>query len=121
AGGLGAAFAVVAVRAVGLRRVRADAGLRIAGAGAVTLVGGCALDGAPDAGARLAAVRVRAGIAVIAAGAVGLRRVRARPGLRIAGAGAVALVGGRARDGRPDAVARLPAVGLRAGGPVIAA
>src|SRR5262249_59767387 len=101
-------------------RVGAAAGLGGAGAGGVARVGGRALDRRSDAGARLAAITLRARVPVVAAAAVGLGRVRARTGLRVAGTGAVALIGGRTLDGTADAGARLAAITLRAGVPVVA-
>src|SRR5262249_4550623 len=86
---------VVAGRAVGVGGVGAGAGGRVAGAGVVALVEG----GADDrigrrAGAGLAGVALRAGVAVVAGHAVGLARVRARTGGGVAGAGVVTLVEG---------------------------
>src|SRR5207253_1051486 len=98
--GLRAGIAVVAGTAVGLRRVRARPRGRITGAGSVALVGGGAGDGvAARAHPALAGVGLRAGVAVVAGAAVGLRRVRARPRGGITGAGSVALFGGGAGDG----------------------
>src|SRR5262249_45732580 len=123
---LRAGVPVVAGGAVHLRRVRAEAGRRVARPRVVALVGGRALDAGPDAGARLAAVTLRAGVPVVAAlpvvagAAVLLGRVRADAGGRVALPRAVALFGGRALDAGPDAGARLAAVALRAGVPVVA-
>src|SRR5262249_20905379 len=117
---LGAGVAVVAARPVGLRRVRASAGLRVAGAGRGALGGGGTLECRPDAGARLAAVTLRAGVPVAAGAAVGLGRVRADASLWVARAGGVALVGSRALDRAPDAAAGLAAVSVGAGIAVVA-
>src|SRR5262249_55955125 len=119
---LRAGVAVVAGAAVGLGRIRADPCRRVAGAGAMTLIAGGANDRVgPDAGARLAGVALRAGVGVVAGGAVGLGRIGADAGRGVAGAGGVALVGGRADDGvRADAGARLAGVALRTGVAVIA-
>src|SRR5439155_1225827 len=88
-----ACVAVVARRAVGLCRVRAAAGGRIAGAGVVALILGSADDGVrARAAAALAGVGLGARVAVAAGGAVGLGRVRALAGRGIAGAGVVALI-----------------------------
>src|SRR5262249_51773420 len=97
--GVGARVSLLAALAICLRRVRADAGRRVAGAQVVALIRrGAAHRVGADAGAGMAAVALGAGVAVVAARAVGLRRVRADTRLRVAGAGRVALVGGRARD-----------------------
>src|SRR5206468_1700291 len=73
--------AVVAGGAVGLGRVRAHAGRRVARPRVVALVGGRADDRvAPCAGTRPASVGLRADIAVVAEGAVGLGGVRAHAG-----------------------------------------
>src|SRR5436309_12738505 len=53
----------------------------------------------PGARPGLAGVALRAGVAVVAGGAVGLRGVGARAGRGVAGAGGVALVGRGADDG----------------------
>src|SRR5206468_8970333 len=97
-------------------------GGRITSAGKVALVRGGADDGvAARAHPALAGVGLRAGIAVVARAAVGLRRVRARPRGGRTGAGSVALVGGGADDGvAAGADAALAGVGLRAGIPVVA-
>src|SRR5439155_674468 len=64
---------------------------------------------------------LRAGIAVVAGAAVGLRRVRARPRGGSTGPGNVALVGGGADDGvAARAHAALAGGGLRAGIAVVA-
>src|SRR5205807_6537335 len=95
--GLRAAFAAVAGAAIGLGRVRARARGGITRAGVVTLVGGGADDGvAAGAEPALAGVGLRAGVAVVAAGAIGLRRVRASARGRIGSAGGVTLIGGGA-------------------------
>src|SRR5207244_4893075 len=86
--------------AVGRRRVRALARGSVARAGVVALVRGRAGDRvAPNAAPALAAVALRAGVAVVAGGAVGSRRVRALARGWVARAGVVALVGGRAGGG----------------------
>src|SRR5438128_12262808 len=61
-----------------------------------------------------AGVALRAGVAVVAGGAVGLRRVGARAGRGVAGAGGVALIGRGADDGI-RAGARPSPEGRRAG------
>src|SRR5439155_633028 len=64
----------------------------------------------------LAAVGLRAGVAVVAGRAVGLvRRRRAHAGGGVAGAGVVALVRRADHRIRPDAAPVLASVGLRAG------
>src|SRR6185503_18165601 len=84
----GAIVAVVAGRAVRLGRVRAEARLGIADAGEVALVERGADDRArTGAGAALAGVGLRAGVVVVARGAVGPGRVRADAAQRVAGAG----------------------------------
>src|SRR5262249_14700865 len=102
-------------------RVGAGAGGRVARPRVVTVVGGWSVDAGPGAGARLAAVALGAGVAVVAAGPVHLGRVRADAGSRVARPRVVALVGGRALDAGPDAGATLAAVALRAGVAVVAA
>src|SRR2546430_10410624 len=68
-----------------------------------------------------AGVALRAGVAVVAGGAVGLRRVGARAGRGVAGAGGVALVGRGADDGiRAGARPGLTGVGPGAGAAVVA-
>src|SRR5438046_2688026 len=68
-----------------------------------------------------AGVALRAGVAVVAGGAVGLRRVGARAGRGVAGAGGVALIGRGADDGiRAGARPGLTGVGPGAGGAVVA-
>src|SRR5206468_12508822 len=85
---LRAGIAVAAGAAIRLRRVRARPRGGSTGAGSVALVGGGADDGvAAGADPALAGVGLRAGIAVAARAAVGLRRVRARPGGGRTGAG----------------------------------
>src|SRR5206468_1631233 len=92
----GAAFAVVARRAVG-ERVAADAGAGLAGVG------------------------LRAGVAVVARDAVGLGGVRARARRRVARARVVALIRRRAAHGvRARARAALAGVALRAEVAVVA-
>src|SRR6185436_11367729 len=95
--GLGAGVAVVARAPVGPGRVRAHAARGIAHAGDVALVGGDAEDVAgARAGAGLAGVGLRAGVAVVARAPVALGRVRAETAARIAHAHHVALIAGRA-------------------------
>src|SRR5438094_251865 len=68
-----------------------------------------------------AGVALRAGVAVVAGGAVGLRRVGARAGRGVAGAGDVALIGRGADDGiRAGARPGLTGVGPGAGAAVVA-
>src|SRR5262249_25885125 len=106
-----AGVAVVAARALLLRHgVRAGAVRRIAGALDLARAGDRARHGcAGGADARLAAVALRAGVAVVASGAVGLRqtgRAEARAG--VARRLDVALIGGRADRRRSrDARARM--------------
>src|SRR5207248_661944 len=100
-------------------RVRAHAGRRVAGDRHVALVERRAGDGrgrAP-AGAVLAGLARRAGVVVVARGAVRLVRVRAHAGRRVAGARHVALVERRAGDGggRAPAGAVLAGLARRAG------
>src|SRR5207247_1588897 len=92
------------------------------GAGSVGLGVGGADDGvAAGADPALAGVGLRAGIAVAAGAAIGLRRVRARPRGGRTGAGSVALVGGGADDGvAAGADPALAGVGLRARVAVVA-
>src|SRR5207245_1761122 len=73
-----AGIRVVAEAAVGLGRVGARAGHRVAGSGEVALIGGRA-DGriAAPADARLAGIGLGARVAVVARAALGLRRVGA--------------------------------------------
>src|SRR5207244_11689845 len=111
--GAGAGVAVGAGRAARLRRIGAGAGLRITCAGVMALVGGGARDRVAGADAALAAIALRARVAVVARRAVGLRRRdaalrktvgRARPGIaRIVQRGAVTVL--RAED-RFDALGR---------------
>src|SRR5207247_1178085 len=77
--------AVVARRAVRLRRIRADAGHGVAGAGAVALVE-CGADDRIASAARavLTGVGPRTGVAVAARGAVRRVGIRARSGGRAA-------------------------------------
>src|SRR5207245_10363480 len=71
--GLRAAVAVVAARAVGPGGIAAGSRRGIAGAGGVALIGGRAHDGVhAHADAGLTGVGARAGVALVAAGAVGL-------------------------------------------------
>src|SRR5204862_462756 len=108
--------------AVGRVRIGADAGRGVTGAGDVALVEWRADDriaAGADAGA--ARVRLRAGVAVVAGGAVHRRRVGALARGGITGPRHVALVGGRAHDGvaaRADAA--LTRVGPGAGVAVVA-
>src|SRR3989442_793574 len=91
---LRAGVAVVAGRAVGGWRVRAEARRRIARARDMALIGGGADYGVrTGADARPARVGLRAGVAVIAGRAVGGWRVRAEARRRIARARDVALIG----------------------------
>src|SRR5712691_10981113 len=97
--GLGTGVAVIARRAVWLRRVRTDACRGVACAGYVTLVERRADDRvAARAGPSLAGVGLGTGVAVIAGRAVWLRRVRTDACRRIARAGVVALIGGCTDD-----------------------
>src|SRR5207253_3095120 len=120
--GLRAGNGVGAAGAIGLRGVRARAIGRITCASDVTLIGGSADDGvAARAHPALAGVGLRAGIAVVAAGAIGLRGVRARAIGRITCASDVTLIGGAADDGvAAGADPALAGVGLRAGVAVVA-
>src|SRR5207253_6209322 len=120
--GLGTAVAVAAGRAVGLARVGAGAVGGIAGASVVALIEGATDDRVcAGADARLAGIALRAGVAVVAGGAVHLGRVGAGAGGRITDAGLVALVRGSADDGvRAGAGAGLAGVALRAGVAVVA-
>src|SRR5213079_3263599 len=95
----------------------------VAGAGRVALVGGSAHDGVGAyAGAGLAGVGPRAGVAVVARRSVELGGIAAGARRGIAGAGGVALVGGRAHDGvGAHASAGLAGVALRARVGVVAA
>src|SRR5207245_6404619 len=90
-------------RAVRGRRVRAQAGARIAGAGDVALIEGVAGHGV---GARadpaLAGVGLRAGVAVVGAAPVGTGGDGAGS-VAVAGGGLVTLVGRRARVRRARA------------------
>src|SRR5207249_4326289 len=113
---------VVANGSLELHGVRAGAGRGVARPRVVALVLGSA-DDRVRAGAhsRLTDVGLRACVPVVARGAIGPSGVRAGPGGRVARPGVVALV----RHGADDAVpacahARLTAVGLRAGVPVVA-
>src|SRR5438552_18089244 len=74
-----------------------------------------------DANARVAAVRDRAGVPVVANGSLELHGVRAGAGRGVARPRVVALVGGGADDGVDAGTeSRMTGVGLRAGGPVVA-
>src|SRR5439155_419040 len=116
-----AGVAVVAPGAVGLARVRAQPRARVARARVVALVLRRTGDGsAGRARAALAGVAQRAGVAVVAPGAVGLARVRAQPRARVARARVVALVLRRTDDRIARARAALAGVGLRAGVAVVA-
>src|SRR5439155_1717660 len=117
-----AGVVVVARRAIGLGRVGAHAGARVAGPDVVALVRSRADDGV---GARarpaLAGVGLRAGVPVVAGRVVGLGWVGAHARARVAGPYVVALVGGGADDGVGARTrAALAGVGLRAGIPVVA-
>src|SRR5439155_622938 len=121
--GLRAGVAVVARGGVGRGGCAALTRRRVARPHVVPLIGGCADDRIrARARARLAGVRLRAGVAVIAGRAVRFGGgVGALPRLRIARPGVVPLIGGRADDRiRARARARLAGVCLRAGGAVIA-
>ena len=99
--GRGAGVGVVTARSVGLRRIVADAGLRIAGTGVVALVERSADDRvAARAGAALAGVGLGAAVEVVARVAIGGH-------VGVAGSSAVAGVGFVA------AGARRPAAGSR--------
>src|SRR5262249_11342302 len=104
---VGARALVVARRSVGLGRVRAEAARGIAKTRDVTLVEDQANDGhGTHARPRLARVDLRARIAIVATGTIGLGRVRARPVGGIARARVVALVLCNADHGvRSDAAA----------------
>src|SRR2546425_854205 len=105
---------VVACGAVGLRGIGADTRRRVANPRLVALIGGAADDRlAARAGARLARVRPRAGVPVVARGTVVFRRAGARPRGRVADARLVALVGGAADDRRVHASLRVCARGRR--------
>src|SRR5262249_10730465 len=96
------------------RRVGAGPRLGITHSRGVAAVLRLALEGCPgQAGPRMARVGLGAGVAVAAAGAVGLRGVRAGAGRRVAGAHVVALIrrGAGHRVGA-DADSGLAAVGL---------
>src|SRR5437773_7363670 len=113
---------VVAGGPVRRHRVRAGRAQRVADTRIVALV----LGGADDrvdgrTRAALAGVALRAGVAVVARGAVELARVRAQPRGRVAGARGVALIRRRTGDGvAARARAGLAGVGLRAGVAVVA-
>ena len=101
--------------AICLYGIRARAGCRVARPRVVTLIARATCHGVgTHAGARLTAITLRTGIAVIARRAVRLRRVRAHPGCRVARPSVVTLiarctchwVGARAHS-------RLTAVALR--------
>src|SRR5207249_148903 len=119
---LGAGVAVVARGAVELRRARAAAGGRVAGARGAALSRRGAGDGVrAGTDSALAGVGLRAGVAVVARGAVELRRARAAAGGRVAGARVVALIRRAAGDGvRAGTDSALAGVGLRAGVAVVA-
>src|SRR2546428_505622 len=118
----GAAVAVVAGGPALSGGIATGARRGIARSGGVALIE----RGADDrVGARaapvLAAVGLRAGVAVVAGRAVGLvRRRRAHAGGGVAGAGVVALVRRADHRVRPDAAPVLAGVGLRAGVAVVA-
>src|SRR5205814_2248887 len=120
--GLRAGVAVVARRAVGLRRVGGDTGGWGAGSGVVALIaGGASHWVSARARPRLAGVGLRAGVPVVACRAVGLRRVRAGARRRIARPRVVALIAGGASHRVPARAGPcLAGVGLRAGVAVIA-
>src|SRR5205823_4768749 len=114
--------AVVAPGAVELARVRAQPRGRVAGARGVTLIRRRTGDGVrARARAALAGVALRAEVAVVAPGAVGLAGVRARARRRVARARVVALI--PRRTGHPvyaRARAALAGVALRAEVAVVA-
>src|SRR5262249_27457233 len=114
---LGAGIARREERRVGLVGGGAEAAGRVADTGVVALVEGRADDEVrPDACAGLAGVRLGAGVAVRASGAVRLFGVGADAAGRVADTGVVALIEGRADDEvRPDAGAGLAGVRLGAG------
>src|SRR5437773_1754017 len=120
--GLRAGVAVVARGAVGLGGVRAQPRGRVARARVVTLIRRRTGDGvAARARAGLAGVGLRAGVAVVARGAVGLGGVRAQSRGRVGCARVVALIRRRTGDGvAARARAGLAGVGLRAGVAVVA-
>src|SRR5205807_1467258 len=120
--GLGAGVAVVAGGAVGLRRARAEAGSRVAGDCRVALIRRAAGDGVrAGTDSALAGVGLGAGVAVVACGAVGLRRARAAAGGRVAGGRLVALIRRAAGDGvLPARRSSDLGVGLGAGVAVVA-
>src|SRR5439155_6736936 len=120
--GCGAHVAVVARRAVGLGRVRARPGRRVAAPDLVALIRSRAADRvAPRAHPALAGVGLGAGVAVVAGGAVGSRRVRALARGWVARAGVVALVRRRAGDRvAPNAAPALAGLALLAGVAVVA-
>src|SRR5262249_10768271 len=95
--GLGAGIAIRGGAAVGLLLVRAEAVRRVTDAGIVALIERGADDGVcPEAGASLAGVALRAGVAVGAGRAVRLVRVGAHAARRVADTGIVALIEGGA-------------------------
>jgi len=101
-------------RAVGLDRVRTEAGRRAAAASHVTLVEGRADHRASaDTRARLTHVRLRASVAVATSRAVTLCRIRADAGAGVAAARVVTLILRITHDRGPGAGARLTAIGLR--------
>src|SRR5439155_507760 len=118
--GLGAGITIGARAAVGLVRVGAGAARRIADAGVVALVERGADDGVRSrAGARLAGVGLRAGIAVGASDAVGQdMMLAARPGRAAVGRARVAVVA--VRRGAADAAPGRAPVVRRAGVAVVA-
>src|SRR5437667_112477 len=120
--GTGAGAGGVARRAVRLGGVRTRARRRGARADVVALVLGGAGDGVrAGAGAGLARIGVRAGVAVVARRAVRLCGVRAHAGRRVARPHAVALILGGAGDRiRAGARAGLAGIGARAGVAVVA-
>src|SRR5262249_29635647 len=121
----GAEEAVVAERAVGLKRGGAGTGRRITDAGGVAGVDGRtgdAVGAVADPGA--AGVDLRAGVAVVAHAAVRLLGIRAGAGQRVTGAGQVTRVEWRADGGAThdaDTAARPTGVVDGAGVAVVAA
>src|SRR5262249_2701303 len=86
--GLGAGIAIAAGAAVRLLRIGAGAARRVTDPGVVALIERGADDRAgPDAGARLAGVALRAGVAVVGGRAGGLVGVGAGAGGAVTGAG----------------------------------
>src|SRR5205085_5746650 len=119
---LRAGVAIVGGGAIGRRRVRAGAGGRIARARRVALIRRRAGHGvAARTRARLTRIALRAGVAVVAGGAVGGGRVRTRARGWIACTRCMALIRSNARDWVGSyARAALATVGLRAAVAIVA-